>query len=532
MKSRSLVFGQTRSLCIAMLGIAILATSCESTVDLFQPTTPATAKLPQCSFNHINYNVGETWNPFLLPKGYYRCKRCSCKLSSDGSMAIIDCEGRGCKKTSGHANPSPNEQQRSCTHLSTQRNHGTVWKAPVRDQNVLGANQCQECSCTDGYVTCAIRTCPVLSCTNQTKTDGTCCPICAENLQRPKSPMGCQTMGRYYDHMETWYPRIPPRYDMCINCTCKNTSIECRNRDCPKITCDNPQRKPGACCDTCPANSATVKKSTSSPSSSNTKDSIRMLIRFAIGRVRKRHPRIPALFQIRAEKKETPIPGECVWNGKRFPHNSTFYPTVPPFGVVPCVNCFCNPLNSEIKCEHMKCPTSYPCKDPVNIPGVCCKVCEDPTTRPPITNSTNGRTCTSGKHWRVYEYMEKVRRKPQSNTPEVREQFALEDDHRDSVEIHSISANMTKKVVKISNTTRVDFHKMLQNNKDYKYIGKIREVQKNKIKTWEQRTCHHTQGCIHTVRKIMNGLRERVRKCHSYIPRPPDSLLQPEHEKL
>lgn len=33
--------------------------------------------------------------------------------------------------------------------------------------------------------------------------------------------IGCQTMGRYYDHMESWYPRRPPRYDMCINCTCK-----------------------------------------------------------------------------------------------------------------------------------------------------------------------------------------------------------------------------------------------------------------------------------------------------------------------
>lgn len=47
------------------------------------------------------------------------------------------------------------------------------------------------------------------------------------------------------------------------------------------------------------------------------------------------------LFQF-SSGTETPIPGECVWNGKRFPHNSTFYPTVPPFGVVPCVNCFCN----------------------------------------------------------------------------------------------------------------------------------------------------------------------------------------------
>lgn len=38
----------------------------------------------------------------------------------------------------------------------------------------------------------------------------------------------------------------------------------------------------------------------------------------------------------------TPNPGECVWNGKRFPHNSTFHPTFKHFGVVSCINCFCD----------------------------------------------------------------------------------------------------------------------------------------------------------------------------------------------
>lgn len=49
-----------------------------------------TAKPPQCSFNHINYNVGEIWNPFLLPKGYYRCKRCICKLVSASYRVLVN----------------------------------------------------------------------------------------------------------------------------------------------------------------------------------------------------------------------------------------------------------------------------------------------------------------------------------------------------------------------------------------------------------------------------------------------------------
>lgn len=470
MEGRSPLFGKTRSFCIAILGIAIFARSCESKVDPPQPTSPAvTAKPPQCSFNHINYNVVEIWNPFLLPKGYYRCKRCICKLSSDGALAIIDCEGRRCRKPSSHANPAHNEQQSNCSHQGTLRSHGTVWKVSTTGLNVTLANHCMECSCTDSFVTCAIRTCPVLSCVNQTNTDGTCCPVCAESLPTLRNPLGCQTMGRYYDHMESWYPRRPPRYDMCINCTCKNTSIECSLPECPKITCVNPQRKPGDCCETCP---------------------------------------------------ETPKL-DCEWNNKSYAHNSSFNPVVGNFGPSYCVTCFCNA--NVIKCRSKSCPTSYPCKDPVYVQGKCCKVCEDSPG-----NHTNGRNfCSAGKHWLVYEYI-KIPRNQQKNASEVREQFALEHKDHDTVEIHTIYANMTAKVIKTTNTTKSQFHGILKKNgKDYKILGKIREVQKNKIKTWEQRACHHTQGCIHTVRKIMKGLYERVRRCGDHATSgPPQTLLQ------
>lgn len=69
----------------------------------------------------------------------------------------------------------------------------------------------------------------------------------------------------------------------------------------------------------------------------------------------------------------------------------------------------------------------------------------------------------------------KIRRKQQKNTSEVREQFALEDRDQDMVEIHTIYANMTTKVIKTSNTTKRQFHRILQNGDEYEYIGKIRE---------------------------------------------------------
>ena len=34
----------------------------------------------RCDFNGVHYNLGDTWNPFLLPSGYFRCIKCACKL--------------------------------------------------------------------------------------------------------------------------------------------------------------------------------------------------------------------------------------------------------------------------------------------------------------------------------------------------------------------------------------------------------------------------------------------------------------------
>jgi len=92
-------------------------------------------------------------------------------------------------------------------------------------------------------------------------------------------------------------------------------------------------------------------------------------------------------------------------------------------------------------------------------------------------NYTNGRSlCSAGKHWLVYEYVKKIPRNQPKNASEVCEQFALEHKDHDTVEIYTIYANMTAKVITTTNTTKSQFHEMLKKNvKDYKILGKIRE---------------------------------------------------------
>lgn len=47
----------------------------------------------------------------------------------------------------------------------------------------------------DGYVTCAIRTCPVLTCQNQTAGQGSCCPVCA-GIMHSSQPYDCLDANR------------------------------------------------------------------------------------------------------------------------------------------------------------------------------------------------------------------------------------------------------------------------------------------------------------------------------------------------
>ncbi|XP_015761134.1 PREDICTED: chordin-like protein 1 [Acropora digitifera] len=303
-------FVTTRSFCLAFLGIAVSLTIFgECTVSSSKTTTTqdvVTLPPKRCSFNNIDYNVGQSWNPFLLPAGYWRCIRCSCKLTSDGSTATIDC--KSCRGTANEQHPE--EGQRICTHKGKIRKHGAVWAETISDR--LRNDQCTECSCTDRFVSCAVRTCPALSCKGKVKGSKTCCPVCKGDSQATRDARDCFTMGRSYRHLENWFHFGPPRYDLCIICSCKNSSVGCRKVACPTPPCDNPERKPGACCNTCPVPvSNTGKLQRNNGSTSET-----------------------------VQTKN--VSDECERAGVKFPHNTTFNPTIGPFGVSFCVTCLCN----------------------------------------------------------------------------------------------------------------------------------------------------------------------------------------------
>jgi len=160
-----------------------------------------------------------------------------------------------------------------------------------------------------------------------------------------------------------------------------------------------------------------------------------------------------------------------------------------------------------------------------------CEEGESEGTDEPVTpTGSNGRRhCNSGKYWRVFEYTKINGRQRQNNTY-IWVQFALEDKERDIVEIHTIAANTTHKTVKVTTTTKRNFDRVKLRNYQYIYIGKIREVQRVKMKDNEKRRCHLTQGCVHTVLKIIERLRARVGRCNPGSSSPPDTLRMLENQ--
>lgn len=455
------MFSRSMRLSSVLYGVALFSFATFCACDVLKTTPRVVTDTPkQCSFKDVKKDVGENWNPFLRPQGYFRCIRCTCKLAKDGSLAIIDCTR--CVKLTKEGQ-HPEEGEKNCKSENVTRKHGTVWAVAAMGSVPLRKNQCTECSCTDGFVTCSVRSCPVLSCKKQRNGTQSCCPVCEGDLQTTRDPAGCKTMGRYYGNLEKWFPLLSPKNDLCVSCVCKNTSVVCQRPTCPTLSCVSPVRKPGACCDTCPV---------------------------------------------------TPESGCLLPDNQRVPYNYSYHPNVVPFGITYCILCVCIPPN--IDCSPVHCPSNYSCAQPVTVPGKCCKECKGTNT----TMKPAVRRYCQGKHWRVYEY-EMIQRRNQNLRTEIRVHFAFVDGERNFVEIHSLVANTTNKTVTVTNTTKRNFDQINQNS-NYIHLGKIREVQIVKLRDNEKRPCHNSHGCVHTVRKIANRLRGRVSNCVSRGP--PDIL--------
>nr|XP_015807610.2 chordin isoform X1 [Nothobranchius furzeri] len=141
---------------------------------------------------------GTTWHPFVPPFGYIKCAVCTCK----GSTGEVHCEKVTCpvltcshpvrRSPSDCCKECPEEERtpaglqhsdmmqadgpRHCKFGKNYYQNSDSWHPWVP---LVGEMKCINCWCDHGVTKCQRKQCPVLACSNITRTENSCCPECA-----------------------------------------------------------------------------------------------------------------------------------------------------------------------------------------------------------------------------------------------------------------------------------------------------------------------------------------------------------------
>ncbi|XP_036404564.1 chordin-like protein 1 isoform X1 [Megalops cyprinoides] len=291
-----------------------------------------------CMFQEKKYKVGERWHPYLEPYGYVYCINCLCSESGSVLCTRVKCPPLPC------ASPVPVPQQcchkcpeaspppmvvrvggKPCDYNGVQYQHGEVFVAEGLFPN-RQANQCAQCSCSEGNVYCRLRTCPKLTCAFPVSVPESCCRVCKgsgdgdTSWDPAEGEISRQPANREARHsyQRVQYELLPPRSLSGL----------------PRLPSFRSHRGPP----------------NEPPQSAGTTVQILIDSQSQHGRV-------------------------CVSNGKTYSHGESWHPVLRSFGVMECVLCTCNVTRQE--CRKIHCPDLYPCKHPHKINGKCCKVCPE-----------------------------------------------------------------------------------------------------------------------------------------------------------
>ncbi|TFJ99126.1 Aminomethyltransferase [Platysternon megacephalum] len=198
--------------------------------------------------------------------------------------------------------------------------------------------------------------CQPLNCTQQVHLEDRCCPVCEERkasqeeLRAEKARDSSE--GCYFDGDKTWrgagtrwHPVVPPfGLIKCAICTCKGATgeVHCEKVQCPRLTCSNPVRvSPSDCCKQCPA-------------------------------PEKSPPELSDMMQADG-------PRACRFGRQWYMNNESWHPTVPPFGEMKCITCWC--VSGETHCQRQECSPAS-CSSYAKKETRCCARCRAPDVAP------------------------------------------------------------------------------------------------------------------------------------------------------
>uniref|UniRef100_A0A8C7E2Q1 Chordin like 1 n=1 Tax=Naja naja TaxID=35670 RepID=A0A8C7E2Q1_NAJNA len=292
-----------------------------------------------CMFQDKKYRVEEKWNPYLEPYGIVHCLECLCTERGNVLCMKVKCATLRCStpihEPSKCCPRCPDQPVvsdtritgKACNYSGTIYQHGEMFSIEGIFKNKQ-PNQCVQCSCSEGKIYCALKTCPDLTCTSPVSVSDSCCQVCkGKDLQSP--------------------------FQLCYSALFSQIiSLFCfLQRHSPPSQPESSTSSPtlAAIILQPPEGKASFK------SMPNTSQRSRTFVQIILNRQK--------------------VGEVCISNGKTYSQGETWHPFLRNYGTVECVLCTCN--GTKPKCKAIQCPYQYPCEQPKKIEGKCCKVCPE-----------------------------------------------------------------------------------------------------------------------------------------------------------
>ncbi|XP_067915424.1 kielin/chordin-like protein isoform X4 [Heterodontus francisci] len=271
------------------------------------------------------------------------CTSCVCL---DGQ---IQCSTEMCKTV--HCQHPITPRGKCCSECS-----GCLYNGRKLRNGQSYQDHCTKCLCKNGNVQCQEVTCAHLTCLDQYKPAGECCPICWP---------GCEYEGKQYINGDIFSSSANP----CINCSCVSGLVRCTSLQCQPLLCSHPVQESGQCCPSCPGcelDGAVLDngQTFTSPDSCQTCVCVegQVVCEEKGCQTNCGNPVPPPHGTCCPLCVDCFIDGQEYLNGEKVPTGN------------PCADCSC--LDGDVHCVPVSCQPVI-CRDPVQGPGECCPRCEE-----------------------------------------------------------------------------------------------------------------------------------------------------------
>uniref|UniRef100_A0A3B3B6D2 Chordin-like 2 n=1 Tax=Oryzias melastigma TaxID=30732 RepID=A0A3B3B6D2_ORYME len=328
-----------------------------------------------CTFKDKTYSYGDSWHPYLEPFGFMFCVRCVCaEVSPTLSAAVPD--SAASQRRFYVCLDEPRVPAGLRASAKSCRYNGSIYQSgetfskhdlfPSRQ-----SNQCVMCTCSNGNIFCALKTCQPVTCSSPVSLTDTCCLVCKDHGAGGSSSTedGNQQLNRGVRHSVDQCPGDQSRLRPDRATTPRVKAPPLRGLSLSKLNLKG-------------ASETTVK----------------ILMQ-------RKHQRV------------------CLYNGKTYSHGDMWHPVLGK--VLECILCTC--IDGLQDCKRITCPSQYPCRHPIKSAGKCCKTCPESKTE------SNQTQCHVGYKNKLLVY--RVESSPKADSPNTVRIIAVERQSTAEVEV-------------------------------------------------------------------------------------------------